>query len=62
MTRARANLILLACAAIWGLAFVCQKRAMVHLGPFLFITLRSLLACLALAPLARREWRRLCGA
>ncbi len=61
MTRARANLILLACAAIWGLAFVCQKRAMVHLGPFLFITLRSLLACLALAPLARREWRRAGG-
>ena len=49
MTRARANLLLLACAAVWGLAFVCQKRAMMHLGPFLFIVLRSLLACAALA-------------
>lgn len=61
MTRARANLLLLACAAVWGLAFVCQKRAMVHLGPFLFIVLRSLLACAALAPLAWLEWRRAGG-
>jgi drug/metabolite transporter (DMT)-like permease len=58
MNRPRANLILLACAAIWGLAFVFQKRAMTHLGPFLFIALRSLLACMALAPLAWREWQQ----
>lgn len=56
MSQARANLILLFCAVIWGFAFICQKRAMVHIGPFLFIALRGLLAALALAPLAWREW------
>lgn len=58
MTRLRADLTLLACAAVWGIAFICQKRAMAHIGPFLFIALRAGLACLALAPLAWREWRK----
>ncbi len=49
--------MLLACAAVWGLAFVFQKRAMTHIGPFLFIALRALLACAALSPLAWRECR-----
>lgn len=31
---------------------------MEHVGPFLFVALRSLLACIALSPLAWREWRR----
>lgn len=55
MTRPRANLLLLTCAIVWGLAFLFQKRAMSHIGPFLFIALRSTLACLALFPLALRE-------
>ncbi len=58
MTRARANLLLLCCALVWGLAFLYQKQAMTHVGPFLFIATRSLLASLALWPLAWREKRR----
>jgi drug/metabolite transporter (DMT)-like permease len=58
MTRLRADLLLLACAAVWGFAFLCQKRAMEHVGPFAFVSIRSVLACLALAPLAYRECRR----
>ncbi len=58
MTRLRADLMLLACAAVWGVAFICQKRAMAHIGPFLFIALRAWLACAALAPLAWREWKK----
>lgn len=58
MTRLHANLTLLACAAVWGIAFICQKRAMAHIGPFLFIALRAWLACLALAPLAWLEYQK----
>ncbi|MGI9425759.1 MAG: DMT family transporter [Hyphomicrobiaceae bacterium] len=55
MPRYQANLILLAIAAIWGLAFVYQKTAMDHIGPFLFLAARSLIAAVALFPLAMRE-------
>lgn len=58
MTRARANLVLLSCAVVWGLAFLFQKQAMGHVGPFLFIATRTVLATLALWPLAWREKRR----
>ncbi|MES2597834.1 MAG: DMT family transporter [Verrucomicrobiota bacterium] len=57
MTRARANLLLLSCALVWGLAFLFQKAATGHIGPFLFIASRSVLASLALWPLAWREKR-----
>ena len=57
MTRFRADLTLLACAAIWGVAFLCQKRAMAHIGPFLFNARRSGLACLTLSPQVWRESR-----
>lgn len=57
MTRPRANLLLLACAIVWGGAFLFQKQAMRHIGPFQFIAFRSVLACLALWPLAWRERR-----
>jgi len=57
MTRIRANWLLVACAAVWGFAFYFQKRAMEHIGPLLFIAVRSLLAMAVLAPLAWREWR-----
>ena len=55
MRRFHANLMLLAIAAVWGIAFVFQKTAMDHIGPFLFLASRSLLAAIALLPLALRE-------
>jgi drug/metabolite transporter (DMT)-like permease len=57
MTRLQADLLLLFGAAIWGYAFVFQKTAMEHVGPFAFIAARSVVAALALAPLAWRETR-----
>jgi drug/metabolite transporter (DMT)-like permease len=38
-------------------AFYFQKSAMSHIGPFLFLGLRSLLAAVALIPFALREWK-----
>ncbi len=58
MTRLQADLVLLACAAIWGFAFLFQKSAMAHVGPFVFIAARSFVACMALAPLVLREQRQ----
>jgi drug/metabolite transporter (DMT)-like permease len=55
MNRLNADLILLVAAAIWGLAFLFQKSAMAHVGPLTFIAARSVLAAVALAPLAWRE-------
>jgi len=52
MTRTQANIMLVAIAVIWGLAFVFQKTAMEHIGPFTFLTMRALIACLVLAPIA----------
>ncbi len=57
MRRFHADLILVACAAIWGFAFLFQKSAMEHVGPFTFVAARSVVACLALAPLAFLEGR-----
>jgi drug/metabolite transporter (DMT)-like permease len=61
MRRIHADLLLLIAAAIWGFAFVFQKSAMEHVGPNAFIAARSLLAALALAPLAWLEGRRVGG-
>ncbi len=58
MRRVHANIMLLCIAAIWGLAFVYQKTAMDHIGPYLFLACRSLIASIALLPLALRENRR----
>ncbi len=58
MSRLQADLLLLMTAAIWGLAFVFQKTAMADIGPLTFITARSALATLALAPFAWLEVRR----
>ena len=58
MHRLQADLLLLAAAAIWGLAFVFQKAAMSHVEPMTFITARSAVAALALAPFALLEHRR----
>ena len=58
MTRIRADLLLLACAAVWGFAFLFQKSAMSHIGPLTFVAARGLLAALVLMPLAMLEHRR----
>lgn len=58
MRRIHADLLLLACAAIWGFAFLFQKSAMAHIGPMLFVAARALVAALVLAPLALLEHRR----
>ncbi len=44
--------MLVAIAAIWGLAFVFQKTAMDHVGPYTFLALRAVVAALILAPIA----------
>ena len=57
MTRAKADLLVLLAAFIWGVAFYFQKSAMSHIGPLLFLGLRSILAAAALFPFALREWQ-----
>ena len=57
MTRTKADLLVLFAALIWGVAFYFQKSAMSHIGPFLFLGLRSFLAAVALIPFALREWK-----
>lgn len=52
MTRVGANALLVIIAAIWGLAFVFQKTAMEHIGPYTFLAMRSVVAAAILAPLA----------
>jgi len=47
-THLRSNLLLLAAAAIWGLAFVAQRQGMDHLGPLTFNGIRFLLGALTL--------------
>lgn len=57
MSRAKANLVLLICAAIWGMGFIAQSDAMAHIGPFFFIGLRFAVAAIAMLPLAIKEAR-----
>ncbi len=57
MTRLQADLLLVFAALIWGTAFYFQKVAMAHIGPFLFLGLRALIAATALIPFARAEAR-----
>jgi drug/metabolite transporter (DMT)-like permease len=47
----QANLMLLVTAAIWGFAFVAQRVAMDHMGPFSFNGVRFLLGAASLLPL-----------
>jgi drug/metabolite transporter (DMT)-like permease len=58
MSRLQADLLLLFTAGIWGVAFLFQKSATAHIGPFAFLAMRGLVAFLALAPLAVRESTR----
>ena len=50
MNRLQANALLLLAGAIWGMGFVAQSTAMESVGPFLFIALRFLTACVAVLP------------
>lgn len=58
MNRLYADLLLVVAALIWGTAYYFQKTAMDDVGPLLFLGLRSLVACVALLPLAIFSWRR----
>ena len=58
MSRLKADSLLLAVAALWGVAFVAQKSAMASIGPLTFIAARTLLASMVLAPLAIWESRK----
>jgi drug/metabolite transporter (DMT)-like permease len=53
----RADAMLLATAAIWGLAFVAQRVGMDHVGPFTFNAIRFALGSLSLIPLVWLEGR-----
>lgn len=57
MTRTTADLMLLAAALIWGLAFVGQSTAMAHIGPLTFSGVRFLLAAVVVLPFAIQEGR-----
>lgn len=48
--RVRANLLLLACAAIWGFAFVAQRLG-AHVGAFTFNSTRFLIGAVSLLPI-----------
>jgi drug/metabolite transporter (DMT)-like permease len=54
----RGDALVLTAALIWGLAFYFQKTAMLHVGPLLFLALRSVVAAAALLPFALREQRK----
>jgi drug/metabolite transporter (DMT)-like permease len=58
MRRVHADLLLLACAAIWGFALLFQKSAMAHIEPLLFIGARGFVAAVALTPFILLERRR----
>jgi drug/metabolite transporter (DMT)-like permease len=54
----RADLALLAVAAVWGATFVMVKDALAFAGPFAFLALRFALASVLLAPLLAWPARR----
>jgi drug/metabolite transporter (DMT)-like permease len=58
MTRLRADVLLLLCAMVWGLAFVAQKQASATVGPILFVSARFALSAALIAPLALFERSR----
>ena len=56
-TQLRGDLLVLAAASIWGVAFYFQKTAMLHIEPLLFIGLRGAVAAATLLPFAIHEQR-----
>ena len=59
--RLQADLLLAACALIWGATFVVVKEALADASVFVFLSLRFVLASALLALLYRRELRSLDG-
>ena len=57
--RLQADLLLAACALIWGATFVVVKNALSDTSVFVFLSLRFVLASALLALLYRRELRKL---
>jgi drug/metabolite transporter (DMT)-like permease len=55
----RADLMLLGAAAMWGTGFIAQSSAMDHIGPYLFNSLRYLIAAVLLLPVGHLVLRRL---
>lgn len=55
--RLRGDLILVLVALLWGTAFVVQRVAAGHLGPFFYTGIRFLLGGAILLPLAGPPWR-----
>jgi len=58
MTRFQANAMLLGAGAIWGMGFVAQSTAMEDLPPFVFLTLRFIIAFLVILPFAIKETKK----
>jgi drug/metabolite transporter (DMT)-like permease len=62
MNRLRADLMLLLGTLIWGTTFIAQKHANDSMGPLMFVGVRFLVSCLALAPFALFEARQMTAA
>lgn len=62
MKRWQADTLLLAVAAIWGLAFVPQSWGMADMGPWGFTGVRFALGALVVLPPAARRARCCCWA
>lgn len=58
ISRLQADVLLLACAALWGVSFLFQKSAMDHIGPLTFTAARSLVAAIVLLPFVVFEHAR----
>lgn len=58
MTRLQADLALLLVAVIWGAAFVAQKDAMSHIGPYTYVAVRFAITAVVVLPFALREHKR----
>jgi drug/metabolite transporter (DMT)-like permease len=58
LSRLQADIALLFVAIIWGAAFVAQKDAMGHVGPYTFVVARFGISALLAVPLAMKEMRR----
>ncbi len=57
--RLKSDIILFIVAMVWGSAFVGQRFAAQHIGPFLFNGSRFILAALILLPLALKQKKKL---
>jgi len=57
VTKRRADLLLIAAAAVWGVSFVIVKNALAAASPLLFLSVRFAIATIVLAPLANLRAR-----